>query len=490
VRTVAVINQKGGCGKTTTAINLAAAFAELGRKTLLVDMDPQGHCAMGLAVPESQLERSIADALEAADPSQFDLRDVLWQITGCLDLAPSTVRLATVEHLLGGAHDRDTRLKKALVSVQDRYELCVIDCGPSIGLLTFNALRAASEVIIPVETGYFSLNGAVRQATTLQVLADRAAHDVSFHVLPTMYDIRTKMAGEIVSELKRHFGDRVLDVAIHYNTKLKEAASFGQPISEYDPASRACQDFERLARWMLSNSPQRRRLVPTEAVRTPAAEAAPVGAAPALPGATVGRRVEPRSSDASVPVAMPRRAVEPAGRMAASAAAVAQPAPAPAATSAPPRRNDRLADLLQRAKALSQRTASMQQKLANDPQVARLDRRFEQPEPPTDPTARQSLEEKLQRLYGARVTDQGALFVQPVNHARSVCVAGDFNNWSPSATPMQRHERLRVWQTCVPLKRGRYRYRLIVDGKWMADPHNDRTEVNPFGEYDSIIEVA
>jgi len=308
LRTFAVINQKGGCGKTTTAINLAAAFAETGQKTLLVDMDPQSHCALGLAVPESRVERSVADVLLGMPPGVTDWQGLIWQVSNHLDLIPSTTALAAAEHRLGSAPDRDLRLAKALARLDRRYELCVIDCPPSIGLLTFNALRAAREVVIPVETGYFALHGALKQAMTLQVLADRVRHEVSFYVLPTMHDQQTALADQIIAELRRHFGPRVLEMTIRYSTGLKEAASQGQPIGEYDPQSAAAEDYRLVARRLLSIRPTVARLADPQT----AAELSALGAEP-LRSAMI--EVPPPSSGGG----------------------------------------DRLADLLQRAKALSER---------------------------------------------------------------------------------------------------------------------------------------
>src|SRR5512133_3873371 len=157
MRTIAIINQKGGCGKTTTSINLAACLARLGHKTLLVDMDPQGHCAVGLAVPEEQVERTIYDTLiEPGDGKAAKVPEVVWQIASDFDLAPANLKRAAFEQGCAGRAGREDRLTKALDNVREIYEWCVIDCPPSVGLLTFNALRACNEVLVPVETGYFS----------------------------------------------------------------------------------------------------------------------------------------------------------------------------------------------------------------------------------------------------------------------------------------------------------------------------------------------
>jgi chromosome partitioning protein len=160
MRIIAIINQKGGCGKTTTSINLAACLARLGHKTLLVDMDPQGHCGVGLAVPEEQIERTVFDSLiDPGDGKVARLNELVWQIASDFDLAPSNLKLAAFEQVFAGRIGREDRLARALDAVRGSYEWCVIDCPPSVGLLTFNALRACNEVIVPVETGYFSLHG-------------------------------------------------------------------------------------------------------------------------------------------------------------------------------------------------------------------------------------------------------------------------------------------------------------------------------------------
>lgn len=255
MRVIAIANQKGGCGKTTVAINLSACLAREGRRTLLVDMDPQGHCALGLAVPEEQIELSIHDALMSVGASEaLDLTRVIWQITANFDLVPSKVDLAAFEPKMANEANRDSRLRDVLDAVADKYDFVVVDCPPHIGLLTYNAFFASSEVIIPVDTGFFSLQGLTKQLDTLNDLSRRAGHSPRVRVLANQYDVRTKLGREILSELKRKFGPLMCQSFINFNTKLKEGASFGQPITEYDPGSMGFRDFVRLARELITAS--------------------------------------------------------------------------------------------------------------------------------------------------------------------------------------------------------------------------------------------
>lgn len=438
MRTIAIINQKGGCGKTTTSINLAAAFARSGHATLLIDMDPQSHCALGLAVPEKQIDGQIGDALLASPDRPVNLAPMIWQVASGLDLIPSTVALASAERQLANEPDKDVRLARVLSRLNGEYEFCLIDCPPSIGLLTFNALRAATEVVIPVETGYFALKGAVKQAATLEAMGKRTGHRPTLHVLATMYDVRTRQAREIHADLQRQFGKRVLPVPIHYNTKLKEAAGFGQPILEYDSASRGAADFEQLAEHLLANVPPPTKPIPAEILDDPTGEA---------------------------------------------------PTPAQSPSVASPM-TDRASELVRRARALQQKTDQMRRKLEADPDVARLHTQREQDAGPDDIESRKNLAERLTKLYGVRQTDQGALFCQPNQSAGQLRIAGDFNNWQPEQACMNHNSKLDVWELCLPLPPGKYRYRLVVDGRWTSDPHNQQVEVNPYGELNSILEVC
>ena len=537
MRTIAIINQKGGCGKTTTSINLAAVLALRGHRTLLVDMDPQSHCALGLAVPETQIQQSTADLLKHGLDGTLSVDEVTWQISRGLDLAPSSMDLAMMEQHLATAPDKDRRLVQVLSTVQDRYDYCIIDCPPSIGLLTFNALRAADEVIIPVETGYFAMQGSVRQEQTIEMLVRRVGQRVRFRVLPTMYDVRTKLAREILAELKKHFGQRVLPMVINFNSKLKEAASFGQPITEYDSASRGMGDFEQLATWLQENPPApavpvvqdepdavAQHAEPADADEPIAPAAASISRHPALSRAA--ELVErARALSAKTAELSDRFNQDPDRAAFTGPAAPSAPAPAPApipsrlpaitpaaAASAPS--FERPAPTMTPAAQLASPPARLAAALAVNhvtrPQPAPAPRPAAaplptngsialRPEPAPAPTAdprTESLEEKLTKLYGVRQTTRGLLFVQPAEAGNNpdlapvqLAIAGDFNNWNPSQTPMTRDENLGVWRACVNVPPGRYRYRLVKNGQWVQDPFNRTVESNPFGELNNIIEI-
>ncbi|MDX1565887.1 MAG: AAA family ATPase, partial [Phycisphaeraceae bacterium] len=433
-----MINPKGGCGKTTVAINLAATCAQLGHKTLLLDLDPQSHCALGLAVPEQGLEGSIAEAILETGPEPEQL---LWQVSGKLDLLPSAETLSVAERQLAERADRETRLSRLLNGLQDRYDLCLIDCPPSIGLLTYNALRAAEELLVPVEMGYFALRGSIKTVRRLEELARSCGHDPALHILPTLYDGRIKITAQIIEELKKQFGSRVLPMPIHFNIKLKEAASFGQPIIEYDPSSRSCSDFRSLGQYLLGR-----------ARRPKSTQTGPV------------------SQTSAVDLSMP--------------AIPAAPAPSSEKASGPAIGNSRVADLVQRAKALSHRTQRLQDRVPTETDLACLQRESQREAedlPPLDAGRARQLRNRLKNLYGVNTTRQGTLFVQPQKRGRRVCVVGDFNDWTPDAHPLQLSKRLGVWQACLDLPPGRYRYRLLVDDEPVADPHNGRCELDAAG---------
>lgn len=253
MRTIAIINQKGGCGKTTTAINLSSMLARSGKRTLLIDLDPQSHCAAGLNIPESRLDLDITDALLAVGTRTLDPARLLWRAARNLDLAPSRMRLAGLEAPRGplaDVHDKETRLATVVRALESQYDVVCIDCPPSIGLLTYNALVAATMILIPVETGFFSLQGATKQVNTVRTLSRRLKTHPPVWLVPTIHEAGNSVAEDLLAELHRRFKGQIAPLVIHRDSKLREAASFGQPIADYAPESTGASDYLALAKWV------------------------------------------------------------------------------------------------------------------------------------------------------------------------------------------------------------------------------------------------
>jgi chromosome partitioning protein len=248
-RTIAIANQKGGSGKTTTAINLGACLARLGNNTLLVDLDPQAHASLGLSRGRPELEgATVYDALANGG----SLGDVVRRVAERLALAPSSPRLLLAEQRLGMLPHGEETLSRALADLDGHYEFVLIDCPPTGGLLTANAIRAADETIITVDTGFFALYGVSQLLEIIQGMPCPTGRPTRVRALATMYDARTAFAREVLKDLGGYFGRALFDTVIRTNVKLKEASSYGLPIVDYDPGARGCSDYMSLAREVVS----------------------------------------------------------------------------------------------------------------------------------------------------------------------------------------------------------------------------------------------
>ena len=248
MRKIALVNQKGGCGKTTTAINLARCLAGMGKTVLLIDLDPQGHVALGFGVSSDQIQTSVYEVLLGQVPVIRAVRTLRERLDGVL----SDVILAAFELVMAGAPEREFKLKRALDEVPARYDYIIIDGPPSLGLLTFNALLASDEAIIPVEPSFFSLQGLQRLLGTIQVVESKANHRLSFKILATNFDRRTNFCREMFSFLQAKFPEHFLATVIRNCTALREAARQGKPIGEYDQKCSAFADYQELAREVLT----------------------------------------------------------------------------------------------------------------------------------------------------------------------------------------------------------------------------------------------
>jgi chromosome partitioning protein len=252
---LAIANQKGGVGKTTTAVNLGAALAELGYRVLVVDLDPQGNATTGLGVNARNLDVSVYDVIlhdavleDCIEPTS--LRNLF--------VAPATIDLAGAEIELVPAFSRELKLRRALERVVDDFDFTLIDCPPSLGLLTVNGLAAASEVVVPIQCEYYALEGLgqlLRNVGLVQANLNPAL-EVSTIIL-TMYDARTKLSDQVSAEVRAHFGDRVCRNIVPRTVRLSEAPSFGQPIITFDSSSRGAIAYRELAKEVSGGAPQR-----------------------------------------------------------------------------------------------------------------------------------------------------------------------------------------------------------------------------------------
>jgi chromosome partitioning protein len=353
---LSIVNQKGGCGKTTTATNLAAALSLNGKKTLLVDLDPQAHASLGLGIEK---EIGIYDCLSKISKNRRPLQDIIVQVQPNFDLAPSNIMLSTIDQELAEEIGRESRLSDILKDVSGAYDFCLIDCPPNLGLLTVNAIRAANNLIIPVEASRFAVDGVKRLIEIVDLVRERLNHPVGYRVLVNNFDSRLRHSFKILSKIKETFSEKVFNTIIHINVKVQEAQSEGQTIFSYDKYSRGAKDYFSLSREIISKE---------EAI------------------------VEKISQ--------------------------------------------------QMKKVVRRKTSEL---FPVDFQIAKSD-------------------------------------------ASSIFVVGDFNNWVANDSS-KLENRNGTWQAKLPLKPGAYKYRFIIDGRWVEDPSNPNMEKNPFGEFDSLLVV-
>ncbi len=256
MKTIATVNQKGGCGKTTTAINLSAALAEMGKQVLLIDLDPQAHATIGLGRDPNSFPQTIYDVLTRPG---VGLSDVAVR-TGIdrLDLAPCNVLLAGAELTLATVSGKELLLGRGLRDVRDVYDICVIDCPPSLGILTLNALVASTDLVVPVQVHYYALEGLRRLLDTVGIMR-QWFHPCSVEnigLLLTFVEERTTFSRQVQQQVRNIFGDLVFEAVIHRNVRLAEAPSAGEPVLRYAPRSKAAADYRALAAEILEVAPQ------------------------------------------------------------------------------------------------------------------------------------------------------------------------------------------------------------------------------------------
>ncbi len=244
-KVVSVVNQKGGVGKTTTAINLAACIALKGYKTLLIDSDPQGNASSGLGVNRDKLKYCIYDLII----NEVPIKEVICSTrVRKLDVIPATIQLAGAEVELAGRDNRENYLKEAIQTVKNEYDWILVDCPPSLGILTLNALNASKSVIIPLQCEYYALEGLSQLINTISLVKKRMNRDLNIEgIVFTMFDARTNLSIQVVDQVKNHFKRQVYRTIIPRNVRLSEAPSHGKPIVVYDPRSKGAEAYQDLA---------------------------------------------------------------------------------------------------------------------------------------------------------------------------------------------------------------------------------------------------
>jgi chromosome partitioning protein len=358
MRILALVNQKGGCGKTTTAIHLASGLAAMGWRTLLIDLDPQGHSTLGLGVPLPEREQTLAAVLSSSglDEWAVPLGDILVEVADRLHLAPPGVELTELETTLARTSGGEERLAEHLAPLINDFDRVILDAPPSLGMLTLNCLMAAHEAVVPMEPSLYSLHGLARLVELTKLLAGHSRHDIRFRVLLNAFDPRTRFARQIQEEVRRTFPGQTLETVIRSSVRVREAAVRGVPVDRFAPDSPIARDYAALA-----------------------------------------AELEKESSLEAV---------------------VAE-------TAAP----------------------------------------------------------------GLVATQEGVYLTRKDVEPERVCLAGNFNGWVPdSGVILEVHEDGH-WTKFIPLRPGRYEYKLVIDGRWLPDPLNQKQIANGIGTVNSVLEI-
>lgn len=248
MKIISIANQKGGCGKTTSAINLAATLGLNGKRTLLIDLDPQAHATLGLNIDD---QNSLYNVISKLTPRKLKIENIIKKVDVNFDIVPSNILVGTLEQELADEIGRELKLIEVINTIKDRYDYILIDCPPSLGFLTVNSIRASDEVMIPVETSRFSMQGVDHLMDIINLIRDRLNHPVTCRVLVTMFDSRLRHSFNMLSKMKEKFDGILISTIIHINVKLKESAVMGETVIKYDKYCRGSKDYFSLAKELI-----------------------------------------------------------------------------------------------------------------------------------------------------------------------------------------------------------------------------------------------
>lgn len=361
MRTIAISNQKGGCGKTTTAINLSAGLALRQRRVLLIDFDPQAHATMGLGIAKPNSDNSIYSVLTDTPNRKKGLPDVITNIAENLDLIPSHIILSAIEQELKDRDDGVSMLFKTISTASlDEYDYIVIDCPPSLGFLTFNAIRAADEIVIPLEPGTFSLMGVGKLISMIELTKIKLHHAPETMGLVTMYEDSFDFSKRMLDKIRRLFKNKIFETLISRDVAIRESQERAFSIFDYQPDSKAASDYLALTDEILTRDK--------------------------------GKTAE-------------------------------------------------------------------------------------------------SFYQEVQKILYESMLLKDKIFKLSAAEAKEVRIAGDFNSWSPDDSYKLMKRSGNTWEITLQLKPGHYRYKFIVDGLWYRDPENTQKEPDPYGSYDSFIDI-
>jgi chromosome partitioning protein len=454
MRTLAMINQKGGCGKTTTAINLSASLAERGQKVLLVDLDPQAHSTLGMGVNPDFL---IESAYDLFSNQEKRLRDIVIPISRNLDLAAAKFSLALTDRLVADRTDKERILRRALESCDGFYDFVIVDCPPNVGTLTLNALAASDEAMAILETSFFSLHGISRLLETLGTVRKSLNPDITVSVLATLFDKRTRFARDVLDEIRTHFSGKMYDTVIRTCVRLKEATSAGLPVHRYDPGSKGSADYMSLADEVIRRRQSLRETGNAAVDQLEKRNTAAVSGVACDEGAQCDSEEEPGLMPAG---GQPHGADLPPTQVFAAWSERNEPS---------------YLGLLASKSAVGSNEARDSE--SNEATKER----------PMGHRANGGSVLPSSTGLGPETVQGGVLFSLDAPRASDVRLVGDFNGWDPSSTAMVKEPGSGLWKALVSLGDGRFEYRYLVDGDWTEDPANPMFVVSEYGGKNSVL---